>query len=308
MRQAAVSRTATLVALYRAIESSRAATTRLFDDPFAPAFLGWRFRWALQFSRLPVVVAALPWVLIDGHWAGPRGTVAVRTKYIDDLLEEALRSGVGQIVILGAGFDCRAYRIHGIDQTRLFELDHPATQAKKTGVVIRRLGAFPPHVTLVPIDFTTRTLDTVMRDAGYRSDAKTFFICEGVTHYLSASAADAVFRYVVRSATGSQMVFTYIHRGILDRSATFVGAANTLATVRRAGEPYTFGFDPVELPQYLAARNLRLIEDVDAKAYRTRYLLPRGREQEPLAEFQRAALVEARGPTLMPGVVRSVLE
>lgn len=308
MRQAAVSRTATLVALYRSIESSRAATTRLFDDPFASAFLGWRFRWALQFSRLPVVGAALPWVLIDGHWAGPRGTVAVRTKYIDDLLEEALRSGVGQIVILGAGFDCRAYRTHGIDQTRVFELDHPATQAKKADVVIRRLGALPPHVTLVPIDFTTRTLDAVMRDAGYRSDAKTFFICEGVTHYLSASAADAVFRYVARSATGSQMVFTYIHRGILDSSATFVGAANTLATVRRAGEPYTFGFDPVELPQYLAARNLRLIEDVDAKAYRTRYLLPRGREQEPLAEFQRAALVEARGPTLMRGVVRSVRE
>jgi O-methyltransferase involved in polyketide biosynthesis len=83
-----------------------------------------------------------------------------------------------------------------------------------------------------------------MRDAGCRSDAKTFFICEGVTHYLSASAADSVFRYVARSATGSQMVFTYIHRGILDSSATFVGAANTLATVRRAGEPYTFGFDP----------------------------------------------------------------
>ena len=131
-----------------------------------------------------------------------------------------------------------------------------------------------------------------MRDAGYRLEAKTFFICEGVTHYLSAPAADSVFRYVARSAVGSQMVFTYIHRGILDGSATFVGAANTLATVRQADEPYTFGFDPAELPQYLAARSLRLIEDVDAEAYRERYLLPRGRRQEPLAEFQRAALIE----------------
>jgi O-methyltransferase involved in polyketide biosynthesis len=89
------------------------------------------------------------------------------------------------------------------------------------------------------------------------------------------------------------MVFTYIHRRILDGSATFVGAANTMATVRRVGEPYTFGFDPAELPGYLAARNLHLIEDVDAEAYRERYLRPRGREQEPLAEFQRAALVRA---------------
>jgi methyltransferase (TIGR00027 family) len=208
---------------------------------------------------------------------------------------------VGQIVILGAGFDCRAYRIHGIDQTRVFEVDHPVTQARKKEVITRRLGTLPRHVTLVPTDFATQTLDAVMRDAGYRSDAKTFFICEGVTHYLSASTADALFRYVARSAPGSQMVFTYIHRRILDGSATFAGAANTLATVRRAGEPYTFGFDPIELPQYLAARNLRLIEEVDARAYRERYLLPRGREREPLAEFQRAALVEARGPNSYAG-------
>jgi len=93
MRQA-VNRTAALVALYRAMESSRSASTRLFDDPLAPAFLEWRFRCALRLSRLPVVGAAVPWSLIDGHWSGPRGTVAVRTRYIDDVLGRALRSGV----------------------------------------------------------------------------------------------------------------------------------------------------------------------------------------------------------------------
>ena len=295
MRQA-VSRTAALVALYRAIETSRPAATRLFEDPFAPDFLPWRFRWALCVSQLPLVGAALPWSLVDGHWSGPRGTVAVRTRYIDDTLEEALRGGVDQVVILGAGFDCRAYRIRGIERARVFEVDHPATQARKKDVITRRLGALPPHVTLVPIDFTTHTLDTVMADAGYRREVRTFFVCEGVTHYLSAQAVDAVFRNVARnSAAGSQLVFTYIHRGILDGSVTFVGADTSLATVRRAGEPYTFGFDPVELPQYLAARDLILIEDVGASAYRERYLRPLGRGQEQLSEFQRAALVEIAG-------------
>ena len=65
--------------------------------------------------------------------------------------------------------------------------------------------------------------------------------------------------------------------------------------MRRAGEPYTFGFDPAALPQYLAARNLLLLEDVGARTYRERYLIPRGREHEPLAEFQRAAVVEVAG-------------
>src|SRR4029450_10853147 len=104
-------------------------------------------------------------------------------------------------------------------------------------------------------------------------------------------------------AVGSQMVFTYIHRAALGESATFVGAERTLAAVRRAGEPYTFGFDPAELPQYLAARDLILIEDVDASTYRGRYLRPLGREQEPLAEFQRAAVVEVAGEAWRKGGV-----
>jgi methyltransferase (TIGR00027 family) len=129
--------------------------------------------------------------------------------------------------------------------------------------------------------------------AGYRREAQTFFICEGVTHYLSAGAVDTLLRYVARNAAvGSQMVFTYIHRAALEGAGTFAGAERTLAVVRRAGEPYTFGFDPAELPQYLAARGLILIEDVGARTYRERYLIPRGRGHEPLAEFQRAAVVE----------------
>jgi methyltransferase (TIGR00027 family) len=289
----AVSRTAELVALYRAIESSRSAATRLFVDPLAPAFLGRRFRWALRAFRLPAVGAALPWSVIDRHWSGPRGTVAVRTRYIDDILGAALRRGADQVVILGAGFDGRAYRIPGIERTRVFEVDHPTTQARKKAVIIRRLSTLPPHVSFVPIDFTTDTLDTVMRAAGYRREAVTFFICEGVTHYLSPHAVDAIFRYVAGSAAvGSQIVFTYLHRGLLDGSVKFAGAADTLATVRRAGEPYTFGFDPVDLPRHLSALGLHLIEDVGASQYRERYLRPRGRAREQLADFQRAALAE----------------
>lgn len=296
MRQEA-SWTATLVALYRAIESSRPAPERLFQDPLAPAFLGWRFRWALRLSRLPVIGNALSWSLIDGHWAGPRGTVAVRTRYIDDVLGNALRDGMDQVVILGAGFDFRAYRLPGMDRARVFEVDHPATQARKKAVVTRRLGALPAHVTLVPTDFTTHSLEAVMPAAGYRRGVRTFFICEGVTHYLSASAVDALFDFVGGSAAASsQMVFTSIHRGMLEGAVAFTGAANTLATVQRAGEPYTFGFDPAELPRHLAAHHLRLVEDVGPATYRDRYLRPLGREPQPLAEFQRAALVEFAAP------------
>jgi methyltransferase (TIGR00027 family) len=288
-----VSRTAELVALYRAIESSRSAATRLFVDPLAASFLGSRFRWALRAYRIPAIGAAVPWSIVDGHWSGPRGTVAVRTRYFDDVLGAALRGGAEQVVILGAGFDCRAYRIPGIERTRVFEVDHPATQARKKAVIMRRLSAIPPHVTFVPIDFSTDSLDTAMPRAGYRRDVVTLFICEGVTHYLSQEAVDTIFRYVVQNAqVGSRIVFTYVHRGLLDGSVNFAGGADTLSTVRRVGEPYTFGFDPAALPQHLSALGLDVIEDVGASQYRERFLQPRGRAGESLAEFQRAAVAQ----------------
>jgi methyltransferase (TIGR00027 family) len=172
-------------------------------------------------------------------------------------------------------------------------LDHPVTQARKRELIGRWLGVVPPNVTYVPIDFMTQPLDSVMPGSGYRREATTFFICEGVTHYLSTDAVDALFGYVARGAgPGSRMVFTYIHRGILDGSATFAGAAETIASVRRAGEPYTFGFDPGELPRYLTTRRLGLVEDIDAATYRERYLAPVGRGHEAPSEFQHAALVE----------------
>ena len=295
MKQA-VSRTALAVTLWRARESSRAAASRLFEDDLASVFLDRRFRWALRVSRLPLLGAMVPWSLIDGHWAGSRGTVAVRTRYIDDALSAALRNGVEQVVILGAGFDSRAYRVPGINRIRVFEVDHPMTQAEKKRAVVRRLGRLPRHVEFVAIDFTTHRLDAMLPAAGFRAAARTFFICEGLTHYLSAPDVDTLFRYVARSAdAGSEMVFTYIHRTILDGTAAFAGAGKTLAIVRRSGEPYTFGFDPAELPQYLAARDLELIDDVGASGYRERYLDPLGRGHEPLSEFQRAALVRIAG-------------
>jgi O-methyltransferase involved in polyketide biosynthesis len=86
---------------------------------------------------------------------------------------------------------------------------------------VRRLGAIPSHVTLVPLDLATDMLDTTMSAGRYRSDVRTFFICEGVTHYLSASAVETLLRFVAHSAGGSRIVFTYIHRR--DRYLTPLG-------------------------------------------------------------------------------------
>jgi methyltransferase (TIGR00027 family) len=290
MQSAQASRTAEYMALFRAIESDRPADVRLFEDGFARGFLPPALRLVQQFSRLPAVGALIPW-LINRWWPGPLGAGICRTRYIDDALRAALCDGVAQVVILGAGFDSRACRIPGIERTRVFELDHPATQAAKRQRLAGFLGELPKHIVFVPIDFNQQALDTVLMTAGFQPTLQTFVIWEGVTNYLNAGAVDTTLRFLAGATPpGSRILFTYIHRGILDGSVRFEGAQESIETVGRAGEPFTFGFDPGELPAYLAERGLSLIEDVGAADYRARYLVPRGRHDK-VSEFYRAVLV-----------------
>jgi len=283
------------MALFRALETTHAPSDRLIEDRFAAGFLPPALRAVLELSRVPLLGTLVPWI-IDRWWPGPRGAGIVRTRFIDDALRTALAAGARQVVILGAGFDSRAYRIPGAEHARVFEVDHPATQAVKRTRLARRLGRVPGHVAFVPVDFTRDALSERLGESGFAKTARTFVIWEGVTNYLTAEAVDATFRALAGLlAPGSAVLFTYIDRGILDGSKHFAGADESIATVQRVGEPFTFGFEPAELPGYLGARGFVLVEDVGAREYRTRYLAPAGRKMK-LSEFYRAALARRGSP------------
>jgi O-methyltransferase involved in polyketide biosynthesis len=111
-----------------------------------------------------------------------------------------------------------------------------------------------------------------LRANGFDLDARSFVVWEGVTNYLSASSVDATFRAIAESVgSKSQILFTYVHAGLLDASVAFFGGDDILRRVREAGEPWTFGWDPAQLAAYLSARGLTLVEDVSADDYRARY-------------------------------------
>jgi methyltransferase (TIGR00027 family) len=284
------SRTAEFMALFRALETRRPPRSRLFEDHFAIGFLRPAFRLVVHLSRLPLVGASVSRV-IDRRWPGARSSGVARTRLIDDMLAGDLRQGVRQVVILGAGFDCRAYRIAGIEQTQVFEVDHPATLASKQRHLARTFGRRPAHVTCVAIDFNRQGLAEVMAGAGLHADERTFFIWEGVTNYLTEEAVDTTLRYVSGvAAHGSRIVFTYVHRGLFDGSVQFEGTEQLFSTLERVGEPWTFGLDPAELAAYLGARGFGLILDLGAADYRRRYM----KDAEGLKgyEFYRVALAE----------------
>lgn len=281
------------VASIRAVESFR-KKDRLFEDRFAIGFMSPVWRVVVELLRLPVIGTFIL-ALREMQWPGTMGGLMCRTRYIDDALRDALKEGVNQVVILGAGFDTRAYRIPGIDTVRVFEVDHPAVLAWKKTCLKRMVGMLPPHVVFVPIDFDQQDLSEEMAAAGFRTGVKTFFILEGVTQYITAEAVDATFRYVSRVAVpGSKIVFTYVHRGIIDGSATFENAQKWISVTQRHGVPWIFGIDPAELAQFLSARGFELIEQVGASEYQARYLAPLGR-QLPVFEIEKTVLAQIAG-------------
>jgi methyltransferase (TIGR00027 family) len=296
MREGEASRTAAYMALFRALEFTLPAGQRLFEDRFASAFLPPRLRLVAHLSRIRLAGDHIR-AYIDRQWPGARTSAVARTKFIDDAAEAALRSGVVQVVILGAGFDARAYRIPSMAHAVVFEVDHPSTSARKRRAVESVLGSLPRHVQFVPIDFTEELLSHAMSAAGYDPSSRTLFIWEGVTNYLTEDAVDGTLRWCASAAVGSTVLFTYVHRQVLDSPEAFEGTKKLFATLRAADERWTFGLDPSSLRTFLAERGLMLDEDVRASECRVRYFGPSAGDMRGY-EFYRIAV--ARVPDIPP--------
>lgn len=266
MRAGRASRTAELMALFRALESSRAEDERLFNDPFAKSFLTWPLS---AVGRL-IAVPGVEWIvsrIIDRRVPGARSSAIARTKFIDDAIEASLGEGIEQLVILGGGFDSRAYRLPSLQRVRVFEVDHPDTQgAKRTALEL--LAPASENVRFVAIDFNEQDLAAVMTAAGYREAAQTFFLWEGVTNYLAEDAVDKTLRWCARASTGSRLLFTYVHRDVLTNPSAFIGTEKLFESLEKFGEKWTFGIEPSRLGEFLAQRNLVLETDLGAAEYR----------------------------------------
>lgn len=285
MKAGRTSRTAVGVAALRAVETRLPAGERLFEDPYAADFLPAWLAWLLRRPRLVNAIMKRR----ERQIPGIRAMLLCRTRCLDDMLADAIAAGAEQVVILGAGFDSRGYRIDGVQRTRVYEVDHPPTQALKAERLRRCGQAIPSNVTLVPVDFETDDLETKLTGAGFRSDAKTFFIWEGVTQYITAEAVNNTLRFVSKSAAGSTIAFTYIRQDVVDGTGVSEVFRKLLRRGETSGEPWIFGIDPAEIEAFLSERGLELVEEVDAPEHRRRYLEPLGRN-EAVGDIERVAV------------------
>jgi methyltransferase (TIGR00027 family) len=258
MREDAPSRTAQWVAAARGMGRLLPEAVRLADDPYGMSFSSSAIARLLDRQPGPraEAIARIPglatWIVY----------MQVRTRLIDDAVRAFVAGGGRQVVVLGAGYDCRALRLPELAESQVYEIDHPATQDHKLAV-LARLRVSSPALTL-PWDFETRPMDELadaLAELGHEPAEPTLTIWEGVTMYLTEGAIDASLDAIASwSAPGSELVMTYFGKSAVDKPSLALRALGAL--VRRAGEPFKFGWSPDELPAYLAARGFDLHRDV----------------------------------------------
>lgn len=233
---------------------------RVFRDPYAEDMLG---------PEGAPLMMGLP--IVPGYRV-MRFFMAARSRYADDALAEAVARGCRQVVLLGAGLDTLGLRNpHRAVGLRIFEVDHPATQADKRRRLLRFGPRLPPNLSLVPTVFGENDVAAALTAAGWQIDEPTFFQMLGVVIYLPAMIRQTLFGFV-GGITGSEIVLDYTIP-LVDQSPE--GRAVTQAQMMEAekvGEPWLGLITPGALAQELGVFGLSDIEDFDIPGLRQRYL------------------------------------
>lgn len=280
--QKPASLSAMISAFYRAHHATH-DEPRIFDDTRARALFT-----DAEYADLGRNLAlALPVFAPDQAASGPDEATAIalvaraqggpvvlsRARYTEQCLEEAVRQGVRQYVILGAGMDTFAYREAAWKRDlRVFEVDHPDTQAFKRRRVAELGWAEAAPVRFVPVDFTRDSLGDALKAAGFDPQAPTFFSWLGVTYYLDREVVSGMLRTLAGLApAGSSILFDYLDAEAFDAERATPTMQVLHHVMRRTGEPLKTGFGPGEVEGDLAALGWRLEESLRPQDIQERF-------------------------------------
>lgn len=282
MKSGKASWTAEITAVFRAVESIKPPHKRLLNDIYAVKFLRPLFRLILK-NRF-IAKSAL-WLAIDRRFPGASDTVVSRVRFVDDCLENCINDGIEQLVILGAGYDSRAYRFKELKDKRVFEVDHPNTQHLKKRKITNIFGHPPGHVVYVPVDFEKNQLMPKLFEAGYNKNLKTLFIWEGVCKYLTENAVNNLLSTVSgNSCKGSSIVFEYLFQSMIDRTEGSKFTDKILNFQAKKGEPFIFGLPEKNPGQLIMSKGFSSVKNVNADKLKSMYFdgKARGKNVHPL--------------------------
>jgi methyltransferase (TIGR00027 family) len=264
-------------------------STPLVHDPWAHRLLPASGRVVAKLTRWSAVRRALIGATekkMHGGWA----SFLCRKRYIDDQLVNAIPKGIDAVVILGAGYDTRAYRLPELAGIPVCEVDLPGNIDRKAVAVRRCFGRVPSEVTLMPVDFETDDLADCLARNGFERGMRTFYVWEAVTQYLTEPAVRKTMDHLAGAAPGSGLAFTFVLKSFLDGHAMY-GAQSAYQDFVVKRRLWHFGLHPEEVGGFLAEYGWRECEQVGPEEYSARYLQPAGR-QMAASEIERAVSAE----------------
>jgi methyltransferase (TIGR00027 family) len=252
VREGEPSRTAIGAAALRAAHQDD--DPRIFTDPLARRILG-------DPDELP-----------DLAWSQPRLRlfVAVRHRFAEDSLAAAVARGTRQVVVLGAGLDTFAYR-NPFPDTRVFEVDYPATSAWKRERLAATGIEVPDNVTFVAVDFERDSLAGRLADAGFDAASPAFFVWLGVVPYLSDRAVRATLA-VIAAVPDGEVVLDYVKPVDHAPAEARADRESLVAHVADVGEPLRPGLETEDVHAMLRELGFTEIEDIGRREIRSRYL------------------------------------
>ncbi len=252
------SRTALVAATHRAAHQIL-EKGRIFTDPLALRILG----------QDPGIVSREA----QEHPAQRRMRlfIVVRTRFAEDALAEAVGRGVRQLVVLGAGLDTYAYRNPFEDCLRVFEVDHPATQAWKRKQLANAAIPLPKSLTFAPVDFEREILAEQLASVGFDQTQQTFFMWLGVVPYLTKDAVWSTLAFIATLPKGAHVVFDYSDPSDSLPPELRMGYDERAQRVESIGEAWVCHFEPEDLRARLSDLGFREIEDLGPPRISTRY-------------------------------------
>ncbi len=277
--------TAKGITLIRALESARPPEERILFDPYAREFLpGWFYQLGVFITKIGYTELRAPGVM---------GFLAARERYIDEILQTSLDEGIEQLVILGAGYDGRAYRFDGLKSgVKVFEVDHPATQRDKLKRLVKIFGQIPEHVIYVSVDFNTQLLEEQLFKCGFDPGLKTLYIWQGVTYYLTSEAVDKTLRWIGQaSGPGSKIVFDYIDSSVLEGRQKHSEVRGMRQYQGLTGEGLRFGIPDGSIQTFLESRGFRQVKNTGSDELHQLYFTGKRQERKVISGYGIASAV-----------------
>lgn len=254
------SRTAQATAWLRAAHQVLDAPPRILDDPLALRLLGASAEQRIRESAARYAAPAAQAL---------RAHVVLRARFAEERLAAAVRRGVTQYVLLGAGHDTFALRQPDwAAPLRIVEVDHPGTQGLKRSYLAAAGLALPANAAFAQVDFEREALHEGLSRQGVALDAPTFFSWLGVTMYLNEAAIDAALASIMRFPPGSEVVLTFLQPAA-------EAAADLAGQVAELGEPFVSRFTPQAMADKLRAAGFGTVGLLDADEAAARYFAGR---------------------------------